>query len=514
MQSLYYLALCAISIITAILYSRRSRFNFPLPPGPKGLPLIGNLFSRPVDHAWLTYTQWASVYGEIVSFKVLGQPVVIVNSARVANELFEKRSHIYSDRPPFHMAADLMKWSWNFVLMRYSDKWRLHRRIFHQYFQPNRVSEFHPIQMNATTDFFNHIRNHAGTIILRIIYGFDSEGTSNAYIDLADRAIRAVVWALVPGTYLVDYFPLLKALPSWFPFASFKADSAAAAQLSLELVNRPYELAEDENAKPIPCFVSENLAKIQQTEGNEDFLNIIRESASVSFAAGADTTVSVTLTVMLAMLKHPEFQICAHKELDAVVGRDRIPNFEDKERLPFVNAIFMEAMRWRPVLPLAIAHACLSDDVYEGYIIPGGALVVGNAWAILHDENVYRNAEAFNPDRFMGSNPEPDPSTMGAFGFSRRICPGRYVAVNSTYVAIASLLWAFTISSAEDENGKEIEVDDMAYEDGVVTYVVFSPRYASYLGDMDYRHPVRFKCKIEPRFPTVANVVDATDCFE
>ncbi len=97
MQSLYYLALCAI--VTAVLYSRRSRSSLPLPPGPKGLPLVGNLFDRPLDHPWLTYTQWASVYGEIASFKVLGQPVVIVNSGRVANELFEKRSNIYSDRP-------------------------------------------------------------------------------------------------------------------------------------------------------------------------------------------------------------------------------------------------------------------------------------------------------------------------------------------------------------------------------------------------------------------------------
>ncbi len=139
--------------------------------------------------------------------------------------------------------------------------------------------------------------------------------------------------------------------------------------------------------------------------------------------------------------------------------------------------------------------------------------VLNTCRAILHDEKVYHNAEAFNPDRFMGPRPEPDPSTMGAFGFSRRICPGRYVAVNSAYIAIAGLLWAFTISTAKDENGNDIEVDDMAYEDGVVTYIAFSSRCA-YLSDMHCRHPVRFHCRIEPRFPTVANVVDTTDRFK
>ncbi|KAF9029997.1 cytochrome P450 [Hymenopellis radicata] len=503
MHSLYYLALCAV--ITAVLYSRRSRSVFPLPPGPKGLPLIGNLFDRPLHHAWLTYTHWGSVYGEIVSYKVLGHPVVVVNSARVANELFEKRSNIYSDRPcNFPHGCRPHEMGWNLVFMRYSDRWRIHRKTFHQYFQPSKVAAFHPIQMNATVSllqhmlkspdrFFNHIRNHAGTIILRITYGHDSQGASDAYVDLADRALRYASRAMIHGNFIVDYIPMLKAVPSWFPLASFKATSDTAAKLSLDLLNRPFELAEGKDTEPIPCFVSDNIAKLQESDGSEAFtVEVIKNCAAVAFTGTLTThlpgralmTVSVTLTVILAMLKNPEIQARAQKELDTVVGRDRIPNFEDQENLPFINAIFMEAMRWRPVLPLALAHACLSDDVYEGYFIPGGATVMGNAWSILHDENTYHSAEAFNPDRFMGPNPEPDPSTMGAFGFSRRICPGRYVAVNSAYVAIAN------------ENGKDIEVDDMAYEDGLVT------------------HPLRFKCKIVPRFPTVANVVDTTERFE
>ncbi|KAF8921827.1 cytochrome P450 [Mucidula mucida] len=504
--SLSYLVFCAVA--TVVIYLRCSRLALPLPPGPKGLPIIGNLFDRPLHHAWSTYTHWSSVYGEIVSYKVLGHPVVVVNSGRVANELFEKRSNIYSDRPSFHMAIGLMQWAWAFVFMRYSDKWRIHRKIFHQYFQPSKVAAFHPVQMNATVtllqhmlkspdQFFNHVRNHAGSIILRITYGYDSQGANNAYVDLADRALRYSSSAMTPGNFMVDYVPLLKAIPSWFPFASFKATSVIAAKLSLDLVDRPFDsLVEDEDTDRLSCFVSDNIAKLQQSDGSGAFREVIKNCAGISFLAGADTTVSVTLTVILAMLKNPESQMRAHKELDAVVGRDRIPSFEDKVNLPFINAIFMEAMRWRPVLPLAIAHACVSNDVFEGYFIPGGATVMGNVWAILHDEKVYHNAEAFNPDRFMGPRPEPDPSTMGAFGFSRRICPGRYVAVNSAYIAIAGLLWAFTISTAKDENGNDIEVDDMAYEDGVVT------------------HPVRFHCRIEPRFPTVANVVDTTDRFK
>ncbi|KAF8921828.1 cytochrome P450 [Mucidula mucida] len=473
MHSLYYLFLCAV--ISVVLYSRRSRLALPLPPGPKGLPIVGNLFNRPLYYAWLTYTRWGSVHGEIVSYTVLGHPVVVVNSARVANELFEKRSNIYSDRPSFNMAAGLMKWAWNLALMPYSDKWRIHRKTFHQYFQPSKVAAFHSIQMNATVtllqhmlkspdQFFNHVRNHAGSIILRITYGYDSQGANNAYIDIADRALRYASWALIQGNFIVDYAPMLKAVPSWVPFASFKSTSDAAAKLSLDLLNRPFELAENEDTIPMPCFVSDNFAKLRRSDGNEASMEVIKNCAAVSFIDCFGHSHRDP-----GNAQKPGAPSAAHKELDAVVGRDRIPNFEDKENLPFMNAIFMEAMRWRPVLQLAVAHACLSDDVFEGYLIPGGATVLGNAWGILHDEKVYHNAEAFNPDRFMGPRPEPDPSAMGAFGFGRRICPGRYVAVNSAYVAISSLLWAFTISSEKDENGNDVEVDDMAYGGGLTS---------------------------------------------
>lgn len=72
------------------------------------------------------------------------------------------------------------------------------------------------------------------------------------------------------------------------------------------------------------------------------------------------------------MVKHPEVQARAQKELDAAVGRGRVPNFEDHQNLPFVNAIFLEVMRWRPVTPLGIAHSSFADDVFEGYFIPRG----------------------------------------------------------------------------------------------------------------------------------------------
>ena len=70
-----------------------------LPPGPQGLPLLGNVWDVPQHYSWLTFTEWGRKHGDIVSFSVFGRTTVVLNSAKVASEILDKRSFNYSDRP-------------------------------------------------------------------------------------------------------------------------------------------------------------------------------------------------------------------------------------------------------------------------------------------------------------------------------------------------------------------------------------------------------------------------------
>lgn len=100
------------------------------------------------------------------------------------------------------------------------------------------------------------------------------------------------------------------------------------------------------------------------------------------------------------MAMHPEAQAKAQAELDAVVGRDRLPDFGDYDSLPYILATMKEIMRWQLVLPLglmhhiiwrpvanilqtAVAHACTADDEYDGFFIPAGSIVMGNSWYVV-----------------------------------------------------------------------------------------------------------------------------------
>jgi len=167
------------------------------------------------------------------------------------------------------------------------------------------------------------------------------------------------------------------------------------------------------------------------------------------------------------MIALPEVQRRAQAELDSVVGRDRLPTFDDAPRLPYVCAMVREVLRWRPTLPLGVPHAAIKDDWYEGMFIPKGTVCIANLWHCNHDRAVFgEDADEFRPERHLNSEGELVPGPVETnktgnvtFGFGRRFCVGKDLANNSLYIDISRMLWGANFERARDENGKEIPLD-------------------------------------------------------
>ncbi|KAK0236123.1 cytochrome P450 [Armillaria nabsnona] len=491
-----------ILLLCCLFYLSRNRRRLPLPPGPKGFPLIGNLWDVPVEYPWVTYARWTATYGDVFYLDTPGNPTVVINSAQAADDLLEKRSGIYSDRPDFTM-INLTGWGFNLGLMRYSDWWRMHRRMFYQSFQPRAVLAYNPVQMKAAPvllqqlhkspdAFVHHVRHYAGSVIMKIVYGYDVDVNGDKFVELADRALESARATANVGTFLVDYIPSLKNLPRWLPGTNFLSLADGWRKDVNDMVDRPFEYASDSLVNS-SSFVSEKLTKLKNIGMSENAtqLEIIRNTAGIAFSAGADTTVSAILSVILAFILYPEVQAKAQAELDDVVGPTRLPNFDDRPQLPYIDAILLEALRWNPVLPMGVAHRSVKADVYRGYYIPAGATVVANAWAILHDEKDYPNPLVFNPDRFLREDgKELQPNPIAAFGFGRRICPGRYFAMNTIWIAIASMASTLSFFKAVDSEGRVAE-PSTTFTDGSLNF------------------PVPFKCMIKARSAQAQTVMDS-----
>ena len=95
-------------------------------------------------------------------------------------------------------------------------------------------------------------------------------------------------------------------------------------------------------------------------------------------------TFSTLQSFFVAMSLFPEVQRKAQAELDSVVGPNRLPEYSDREALPYINAIVKEALRWQPVLPLSLPHYTMEDMEYSGYFIPKGTVLMPNSWCVQH----------------------------------------------------------------------------------------------------------------------------------
>ena len=82
------------------------------------------------------------------------------------------------------------------------------------------------------------------------------------------------------------------------------------------------------------------------------------------------------------MILHPEIQAKIQAELDSVVGRSRLPDFSDRENLPYVNAVYKELIRWHPLVPLGVPHRAIMEDEYKGMRIPEGSIMIPNVWFV------------------------------------------------------------------------------------------------------------------------------------
>ncbi|KAF8158899.1 cytochrome P450 [Mycena galopus ATCC 62051] len=216
--------------------------------------------------------------------------------------------------------------------------------------------------------------------------------------------------------------------------------------------------------------------------GSKERENTIKDVAAVAYSAAADITAGTLVVFIMAMALNPQVLLKAQNEIDTVVGIGSLPGFEHRNALPYCEAVVREVLRWRPIAPLAVAHATSEDDIYEGYFIPKGTMVLPNIWAMVHDESIYGpHPNHFNPERFFNADGQLNANDqILGFGFGRRACVGRHAADATVWATIVSVLSTFTIAKAKDETGKEIEIKP-AFTDTVVS------------------HPKPFKCAISPR---------------
>ncbi|KIW20687.1 hypothetical protein PV08_01264 [Exophiala spinifera] len=491
-----------------------------LPPGPRPLPFIGNKLDIPKQYPWIQFQEWSYKYGPIFTLWFGRRPTIIISDPNVAADLMEKRSSKYSSRPRFVVMGELLFGNSGILVAPYGKAWQLRRKALHAALTPRALLNYRQVQEAEATrlcyqlletpqDYEPLIDRMTASIVFTISYGHRVDNLHSPIIRQRLKMMHRAAASNVPGRYLAESFPILKHIPDMFAgwkreLKAWGLEAETADRQLLQFVREDMENAKLPGARSIPNSLAKQLIEARDADPASFALLSERDFAGLPatlFGAGADTTASTLCSAVLALITNQDTLHAAHAELDAVIGLDRLPSYDDEASLPYLRALCKEVLRWRPVAVLGgTPHASSEADTYQGYHIPKGTNILGNTWAINRNENYYPNADHFNPLRFLDVDPRslgylpekyvastpiekgrlahPSKAGHSSFGWGRRICPGADLASANLYIALARLLWCFDFKPVK----------------GVIynTY--------DYTGGFNIR-PNPFKCEITIRSP-------------
>ncbi|KAJ7493305.1 cytochrome P450 [Mycena galericulata] len=478
------LALGAAALIVTLYYVRPKKNVPPFPPGPKGVPVLGNVVDLPQSQPWVTFSRWAKEHGPIVHLRVFGKSIIVLNDVKYATDMLDKKSRIYSNRPTLIMGGELVGWAEGPALIQFGKTWADYRRLMAPFLGTRSKIEltYNDVLEKATQAFLNSVllspdmwKDHgyrcAGAIVLKIAYGYQAKDNNDPLVTLVDEAMHQFSELTAANSIrTVRYHKTLQTMLDT-PFEWVKKQMAMGTSMS--------------------CFVSELLDLTKSTQEEE---RLIKWGAAGIYSGELSMhtylcirslennndfqTAAVIETFFLAMVLQPDAQRKAQRELEEVLGHCATPSLADRPRLPYTGALISEIFRRYTIGPLGLPHVAAEDDVHNGFFIPKDAIILTNNWLFYRDRKTYADPEVFRPERFIETaahKKEKDPRDM-LFGYGRRAF---HLADASMWLLFASILVFFDIS-APFEDGRPL-LPSGRFLDGSIS------------------RPEQFKCAIKPR---------------
>lgn len=353
-----------------------------------------------------------------------------------------------------------------FLFQQDKDKWRDGRKLIVRHFAPSvmknenfALQEAESVQLlydflHQPGHFMQHPMRYTTSVLTCLAYGVRCDRYQDAAVHGVEEIMRFLGGILIPGGKPpVEDFPWLNYLPEFI--SPWRAE---CRQLGEKMDKLYCGLAEAGRQRAQQGLNTNNLAYKLHLEGERTGLTEHEQAhiCGIVLEGGTDIVAGVILTCILALVHDPPSQKRAQEELDAHCDEDTLPGWHHEDSLPFVRAVIKEAIRWRPPLPMAVAHKLEQDDSYEGYFLPKGSTVICNTWAIHNDSERFDDPSNFKPERFFDhsmsmadSVAQGDPFKRDhfAFGAGRRTCPGIQTAEQGIFIALSRLLWAFDFSA-------------------------------------------------------------------
>ncbi|CAL8262462.1 unnamed protein product [Merluccius merluccius] len=449
-------------VICLLFFLVRTRRPKNFPPGPQPLPIFGNLLQLCLENPMRDLERLRLRYGNVFSLFFGSRPAVILNGTKAIREALVTKASDFAGRPDELLLSHLTQGK-GVIMANYGPSWRDHRRfalmtlrnfgLGKQSMEDRILSEVEHVAAELEESNGKPINpkllfhNASCDIICSIMYGARYEYNHPFFQAMIKMMAECSKIANGPWGMIYDTIPLLRGLP--LPFRKVMNDHSYVKHHVKGIVAEHRASRIPKQPRDVIDNYLDQMDKME--EGSVfDEEQMLATLLDLLFA-GTDTTSNTICFAVFYLTTHPDIQERCQREIDHVCdGKERV-NFEDKDRMPFMQAVIQESQRFCSTLPLSVYHATTKDTELLGYQIPKGTLVIQNLSSVLYEEGQWKFPHEFNPDNFLNDQGELQKlEAFMPFSVGPRMCLGEGLARMELFLVLVTLLRRFQLVWPED----------------------------------------------------------------
>ncbi|GER27912.1 cytochrome P450 [Striga asiatica] len=469
------LSLPILIILLKLPHRNQSPLKAHSPPGPPGLPFLGNLHQLASAKALHIYLwRLSRKYGPILQLKLGSVPTIVISSAKWAEQVMKAQDLAFCSRPNFVGPKKLSYNCVDMVFSPYGEYWRELRKITAVHLlSVKKVQSFRAVREDEVFRMVSRISSKpvvdlshvamalGNTLICRVAFGkrYDEEGYEQRRFDKLLHDAQALLAAF----YVADYFPAfgwvdkLSGMISRLDSTFEKLDSFYEELIYEHMCKRRDGCVEDE------ADILDILIQLKEDRSCSVDLDwdVIKSLLTDIFIAATDTSAASIVWTMTALIKAPHIMHKVQAEIRNSINPKGYVDEDDIPKLPYLKAVISETLRLYPPAPMLVPRQTTEKCFLEGYEIQPKTLVYVNAWAVARDPEYWENPHEFKPERFLNSNVDVKGQDFGVipFGSGRRICPGMHMGLANVELALANLLYSFDWQLPYGVKAQDIDVD-------------------------------------------------------
>ncbi|XP_027127127.2 tabersonine 16-hydroxylase 2-like [Coffea arabica] len=447
-----------------------------LPPGPRKLPIIGNLHHLNGSLPHRTLADLAKKYGPLMHLQLGEVSTVVVSSADVAKDFLNKYDTIFANRPTLLTSTILFYNNTHISFSPYGDYWRQLRKTYTmELLSARRVQTFRSIREDEVLNMIKSISSEEGSVVnfTTKLYSLTLSITARAAFGKRSKyhdeflSLMNEVVILLSGFNVVDMYPSFKIL-----------ERITGIRHKLDRLHKQID-------EVLENILNEHKVKRAgwkpgNGEANQDLVDVllnIQESGEFGapltdnnvkavifeiFLAGGETSSTTMAWAMAEMIKNPRLLKRSQDEVRQIYGEMGNVDESRLHELKYLRAVIRETLRLHPAGPFLLPRECSQQCEIQGYEIPVKARVFVNVWAIGRDPEHWTESEKFIPERFLESETDFKGKTFNyiPFGAGRRMCPGISFALPNIELPLAQLLYHFDWKLPGDLNPELLDMTE------------------------------------------------------